>query len=488
MDALGALGTVTGMGVHGFLGASATTDFGKKGLYAGGAVGAASFLTGQMLTDEEDGAMGAIVSGMISGSMQSAFSTAQEIFAYHNPGSQAALGSINTTTSATAITEVMYAPFTKEGREQFKTIREGDSQNDYKRRGVFQSLAKWGEVNTLTPENILTDVTKIGMVYNDNEKGADKLLRLMGVSRDEGGFNPLTAVKGEWDDMNFSAKVADEGGPWFDKEKGTLKVEQKTFFGQKIDDNGNVLTGQYFDKSGKPVQMPTDPKKFKNLEVYGIGRKTWMEENGVDESKTQYAYKDKDGNMVQSTPAKPKPIELNGNETMNERMGKWLDANEHAYSAMLGTMAERDRAAGKDVRFENFNDYKNYLMNIEGGAHGTYLELKRNGNYDKDTPTLKKALSYGTENMYGSPHWARTLDKQIQDGKTQVENYVDDKGNKKVRLKGGGKARMVGAAADVLMGGVLNAGINLGIYGVGSLFSGGGGSQAIAANNAYNPI
>lgn len=496
---MNAFGALVGMGVHGTLGASATTDFGKKGMLAGGVFGAGSYLLGEKITEEDQGVTGAIASGFITGSMQSAFSSAQEIYAFHNPGHISNVSSINTTTSATAMAHSMYAPFSKEGREQWKDLRKTQG------KGIMQSAFDMFNTNMLTSENTLTDATRLAMINNDTEAAADKMMRLMGLSRDEGKFSPIGALKGQYSDMWEAANVADDGGQWFGNKATDIDVQSKTFFGQHMDKDGRKLTGEYFDKDGKSVG-----RMDAQMEAWGSGKEKWLKDNNIDMDKTKWyvAGEDVGFEMPGTKSASKNPIKiaqdtaganieskahvervsLTGNETISERMGLFLDANKNAYESAIVNKAAQDRAAGGNPRFDNFDDYKKYVTSMDGGALGTYQELKRGGFYDKDAPKMKQLMAYGTETMYGSPQWARTLDKQLENGTASLENYTDDAGNKKVRINGGGKRRIMSLIADVATGGGINAAANVGIWAATQPFKGGGDRHAVNANNAVNPI
>lgn len=491
----GVFGTALGMGFHGTLGAAATTDFGKKGMAVGGAFGAGSFLVGEMLQDDENPTLGgAVASGLVSGSMQSAFSSAQEVFAFHNPGHVSNVSSINNTTSATAIANTMYLPFTEEGKSQWKELRQQESvRGNGKKKSMIEAAFDMGNTNMMTSENMLTDATRMAMISNDIEGGADKMLRLLGIDRSgSGGFNPVSALKGQYADMFEAAKVADDGGVWFDNKAKTIDIEQKTFFGQKLNEKGERLTGEYFSKSGdSPITMPNE------VEVWGMGKDKWMKENDIDESKTKYYVEEQDetgqrrrktdeaGNHIESKPH-TNSIDLTGKETMAERMGIYLEQNRHAYDSAIKYNAMESSAKGKTPRFTDFEGYKDYVTSMDGGALGTYQELRGAGYYDKESSFLKKSIAYGTETAYGSPAWARILDKQLESGKVELDTFTSPDGYDKVRIKGGGKgARIMGLVADVATGGAMNAALNVAMFTAAAPFRSNNGSTSIQTNQGY---
>lgn len=419
--------TVAGMGLHGAFGAYSSADFGKKGMFAGGAIGAAGFLAGEAITGDDDSLGAALLSGMVSGSVQSAFSTAQELYAFSNPAHISNVSSVNTTTTATAMGNAILAPLTKEGRAEFGALREQGM-------GRIEAGSALMTGKLATPENLMTDMLRMGMASNDFGAATAAIRDSMGPKEDgskKGAFAKVADLaKGMYNNTMEVANTADNRTGWFSTEPITLDVVQKDILGRNLDADGKVTDG----------------------------------------------------------PAHVEKVSLTGKESVEERMGMYIDKNKHAMNDMLGKFSEMQEMMGVESKFKTSDDLKGYLTNIESGAIGTYKELERAGFYGEDASLTKKAVGYGVETFNGSPAWARITDKQLTDGTASIENYTDAKGNPRARISGGGRAgRIAGIVADIAMGGVINAAGNAAMWAVAQPFKS-AGNHVINSNNAVNPI
>lgn len=426
------IGLAAGMMGHGALGAYQSMDFGRKGLLAGGAIGAAGYLAGESIDD--GGLGGALVSGMITGSVQSAFSTAQELYAFKNPNHVSAMSSINTTTTATSIAGGVY-----------DTIK-----------GPNRSKAMFA--NALTPQNIMTDLTRMAMISGDMSTMNNKMAEAFGLDPNTGeklnksGNSLKRAFDFAKGHIKDNLDAADSKSPWFSKEATSFDIETN---------NPNYQRVRVLDESGNWVDKPgSEPRTLK------------------------------------------KTISLTGKESMGQRAAMFVEANGQMYDDLFkdfGELHEMVGLKGDGFAVKDHKQYAEYLRSMNGGAVDTMESLHKAGYGGKGSSTLKRMIGLGVETYSGSPAWARVTAKQMKDGTiTNTEAWTDAEGNHrrrmiadvdgKVHIKGGGKwGRVAALAGDIAMGGLLNAGLNAVIYGASSPFRG-KSDQAVNSNKAYNPI
>jgi hypothetical protein len=430
MSVIGALGMVAGGAGNAALGAYQSLDFGKKGAAIGALVGVGGYMGGQALKGEDESLAGAMMAGAFTGTVQSAFSTAQELYAFHNPQHISAMSSMNTTTTATAKTNAMH---------HFLTSKSDKGFFDFKGRAAGAAM------HLIDPSNFMTDVTRYGMITGDLSKAQGQIIDSLGFEVDESGGmkmdaegNPMKKggnrgggiLKGGYNilknNVQDTLKAAESASPWFSKEATSIDINP----------------------------MGTDGKRIT----------------------------DADGNAVTRT------INLKGTESMGERAAMFVNANKEMYDGIFegfqhgAKTDEMKHIQGLD-RFKNADEYGDYLKNMEGGAVGTYKELKRAGIYGDDAPMLKKGLGIANEAFAGSPLWARTVEKQIENGTASVEN-IDGK----MKFKGGGKAgRVMSLIGDTVgLGGGLGAAVGAAGWLMTRPFS--GGQNQVNSNAPYNPV
>lgn len=334
-----------------------------------------------------------------------------------------------------------------------------------------------GLKNSLTPENVITDMVRTSMIANDPAAGLTKMMRMTGFDPGSGGFNPIASAKGYAEGVSETARVADERMGWFSNKPVQIEAPLKDMMGNPLDKDGHTLYGEYYNKQGNLLES--------NGETEGWGREKWLKQHDIDESATKHYYIDDDLKSHYAEPAK-KTISLTGKESMEERIGMFMDIHKDAFETPISNLAKIQENGGKsDIK--DVESYKHYINNMDPGAIGTYKELDRAGFYGKDANVLKKTIGYGVETYSGSPAWARIADKQLSSGKASLERYVNEAGDSKVRFKGGGKAgRVAGIIADIATGGLINGALEVGIYGLSAPFA--KNHNSVNANNALNPI
>lgn len=434
MSVIGALGMVMGTGGNAALGAYQALDFGKKGAAIGALVGGGGFIGGQMLQGDDDSIGGAMLAGAFTGTVQSAFSTVQELYAFQNPQHISAVSSMNTTTTATAKTNAIHHFLTNPGGEGFF---------DMKNR-TTGALA-----HMIDPANFMTDVTRYGMLTGDLSKAQGQILDAMGFEVDELGGMKMDEYGVPVKKSGKSPGGIFKGG--FELLKGNVK------------DTLNAAESNSVWFSNKEAEIKINPMDSDGRRVL-----------------------DADGNPLVRT------VKLTGKESMGERAAMFVNANKEMYDGIFqgfgeaAGMKEFENIKGLD-RFKSSEDYGSYLKNMEGGAVGTYKELKRTGIYGEDSTPLKRTIGLANESFAGSPLWARTVEKQIEQGVIDA-NSLQPGADGKVKLKGGGKAgRVMALIGDTVgLGGGVGAAIGAGAWLMSRPFS--GGQNSVQSNAPYNPI
>lgn len=354
-------------------------EFGTKGLVGGAGVGLATSLLTEKATEnmkDEHGnntLTGSIVSGAISGAALSSFSTAQELYAFSNPKSLAAVSSINTTTTANAITNTISTLTSKEGIDRVKNYRK--QMIDSGMSKFTSSVGAVGNVvsrEMLATENFLTDFVRMGMVNNGSPNIEKMIGELESKFEENLGGKPLDGKKGFFNELKATGKTFAD------------KIWENTKESVNIG-NGKANTPWFSDK---PVDIPN-------------GDKT--------------------------------PTKILGTETSKERMIKYIDHYKDDIEPIFNALkAGESEGYVPKSNINNIDDYKNYINRMDAGGLATYKELKHH--YRKDAPIGEKVSAFGTEIMNGSPLWARQLEKDLDNGASIVNNIKTKSGEKITNL------------------------------------------------------
>ncbi|MCX7610277.1 MAG: hypothetical protein N2043_01660 [Ignavibacterium sp.] len=289
------------------LGALSGINYGKSGLVVGGLVGLGStvggYYVGERLKDENGNStlLGTVASAGIVGTTLSAFSTFQEIDALKRDNRLPSLSSINSTTTATGLINTIDAYTSKDILKDIKNfydasgeiLKESNIKDNFLNKSLMTSqMISLDMLNRASnPENVLTDLTKMMMVYNQKaEKGSDII---------SGVFKPFEDMM-----VNLSGNIQEKNSFGLkDVIKGTWQGV-KTMFKQQLD-AAEAKNNPWFHTENKEITID-------GFEIDG------------------------------------KPVTIHGREPMNERMAKFVLANRNAYNDAIQSMKEVKMLGMKD--------------------------------------------------------------------------------------------------------------------------------------------
>lgn len=508
--------------------ALSAAEFGTKGIIAGAGVGLGTELLINNIGDEDDkNSVGTqFKRGFVSGSVASAFSTFQEQYAFKYPNKVQALTSINTTTSANSMIDIQDKLLNvTTHKNAIKALKD-----TYKERKKNKNIPKEEQasfLNTLfenstdfiaditdisesamRPQNLIIDLAKQGMISNtDISAATGKIFNPFSVVTDD-TVKPFKELKNDKD--AFTNK--------FKKEFGFTPGNIEELMNKVDDTVAFTKEGlfQYSDLSNADKSKRT-MKELANMYKEGIINSY---KNGNNEEGTSpWLTINKDVTIPEKhfDNTTFKEVEINAADSMEERIGKYLDRNREDVQSLLDDLKEFanfskeiniDKKQNRYSGIYDVDELIKYIKTINPGALGTHNELSKGENNTK-----RKIISALYEEKSGAPLWAMATQKQIDSGAATLTDTINVmRGDKKISIpaneykklegdkfisrkkaiEGGSKGmRALAMLGDIALGGLMQGIMFAAPALITAPFRNGGSDKrinTINSNNAINPV